>query len=100
MEDSALKTLENLINFSFKSGIFPKCLKTAIVISLYKGGDENDPSNFRPIALLSTMSKLIEKIVKSRFMFHLEIAYAQFGFQKKTKKPPMQCLNYYKCILV
>ena len=35
-----------LINFSFSSGSFPSCWKTAKVSPLYKNGDSRDVQNF------------------------------------------------------
>lgn len=76
---------------SFETGLFPDCLKTAIVIPIHKGGDNNSPSNYRPIALLSILSKIIEKLIKKRItsflMSHNLITTDQYGFQtgKSTK---------------
>ncbi|XP_074030330.1 uncharacterized protein [Leptinotarsa decemlineata] len=49
-------------NFSFSKGMFPSCLKIATIIPLHKGGDLDNPANFRPIALLPVLSKIIEKL--------------------------------------
>ena len=70
--DSTVNILVHLINQSFESGIFPSCLKTAIVIPLYKGGSTDELSNFRPISLLYTLTKIIEKLVKKRMLFFLK----------------------------
>lgn len=82
----ALEVLSMVINDSWSSGIFPDCLKSATVIPLHKGGELDQPANFRPIALLSTLSKIVEKIVKSRmttFLGRYNILNSnQFGFQK------------------
>jgi len=53
-------SLADAIKVSFKTGELPSCLKRAIVIYLHKGGDLEDPSNFRPISLLVT--KMVEKL--------------------------------------
>ena len=85
MPEEALATLTDAINQSFIDGKFPSFLKLAIVVPLYKGGDDQDPASFRPIALLPTMSKIIEKIVKKRIISFIEthkiIDPVQFGFQ-------------------
>ena len=84
LPESALQALAGAINQSFVVGEFPMCLKSAVVVPLFKGGDMIDPSNFRPISLLPTLSKVIEKIVKKRLMLFLgnnEILNPfQFGF--------------------
>ena len=76
-----------LINFSMSSGEFPLNLKTAIVKPLFKKNDKTIPGNYRPIALLSIFSKLLEKIVKVRLLNFLEkynyFSNKQYGFRKK-----------------
>nr|CAH7756402.1 unnamed protein product [Callosobruchus chinensis] len=41
----------------YNSGIFPKDWKTAFIQPVAKKGSKADPSNYRPIALLSVMEK-------------------------------------------
>ena len=56
-----------LINISIyigiSSGTFPSQLKCAKVFPVFKGGAKSDPSNYRPISILPTVSKLFEKHV-------------------------------------
>ena len=51
---------------SFKEGSFPELCKRARVIPIFKAGDTGDPGNYRPIALFSALSKVIEKLAKKR----------------------------------
>ena len=37
------------------NGIFPECFKVAQVVSLFKGGDREDPNCYRPISLLPAL---------------------------------------------
>ena len=55
-----------LINESFTTGIFPDKLKVAKVIALHKKGASDNPSNYRPISLLSIFSKIFERIMYKR----------------------------------
>ena len=75
-----------LVNQSFQSGIFPDKLKIAKVISIFKKGNPELPSNHRPISLLPIFSKLFEKVMYKRLYRFLEIhevLYSlQFGFQE------------------
>lgn len=86
LPDCTLELFTNLINKSFESGCFPSNLKKARIIPLHKGGDDLSPSNFRPISLLSTFSKIIENIVKARVLSFLDknnlLSSCQFGFRK------------------
>lgn len=85
---SIIEHLVYLTNFSMSSGEFPNDLKNAIVVPLYKKSDKQCPSNYRPIALLSIFSKILEKILKSRLVNFLEkegfFSKNQYGFQKNT----------------
>ena len=57
------KPLANLINLSFSTGVFPKILNQAKIIPIFKKGDQQDCNSYRPISLLSNISKIIEKLV-------------------------------------
>ena len=66
--------LSVLINSCFSKGIFPDTLKITRVIPIDKGGDKEIASNYRPISIISVISKLIEKLTYSRL-----IDYSQLG---------------------
>ena len=55
-----------LIKYAFLNGIFPDNCKIAKVIPIYKKGKKDNPSNFRPISILSCISKVIEKMIYKR----------------------------------
>ena len=62
-----------LMNRSFEEGIFPDIWKIANVIPIFKKGDKTQPSNYRPVALLSCIGKLQERIVfKNMYNFLLD----------------------------
>ena len=46
---------------SFSQGVFPEVNKIAKIIPIHKKGSTKDVNNYRPISLLSTFSKIIEK---------------------------------------
>ena len=99
---STLNILVHLVNQLFESGIFPSCLKTAIVIPLYKEGSTDELSNFLPISLLCTLSKIIEKLVKKRMLVFLNVKTlnaCQFGFKpnKKTSDATFMLLEEIYC---
>ena len=58
--DSTTPFLCDLINMSFKEGVFQKILAEAKVISLHKEGDKTDEINYRPSSLSSIWSKIFE----------------------------------------
>ena len=55
--------LSILFNYSFKYEIYSNCLKTAKVVPIFKKGDKNKISNYRPISPLSTFSVILEKLI-------------------------------------
>ena len=59
---TVLQPLCILMNGFFDEGIFPDTLKLANVIPIFKKGDKSQPSNYRPVALLSCIGKLQERI--------------------------------------
>jgi hypothetical protein len=58
--------LAHIFNLSLSSGNFPKKLKLCRVIPLYKAGNAMECDNYRPISLLSSISKILEKIVAEK----------------------------------
>ena len=78
-------TLADIINSSLAAGVFPAQLKTAKVIPIHKSGSKMDVSIYRPISLLSSFSKIFEKIMHNRVSNFLEenkVLYdKQFGFR-------------------
>jgi hypothetical protein len=81
------KPLVHLFNLSMTTGVFPRQLKTCRTIPIFKSGDNSLCDNYRPISLLSSISKILEKAVANRLVQHLTdngILYeGQFGFQSK-----------------
>ena len=80
------KALEIIFNKSLREGEFPKNMKLAIIAPIYKGKSKVEISNYRPVSLLPTISKILEKIVNQRvteFFIKYKILYeGQYGFRK------------------
>ena len=57
------KPLTNLFNVSLQRGIFPNIWKQANVIPIFKKGDKSSPDNYRPVSLLSSVGKVMEKCI-------------------------------------
>jgi hypothetical protein len=70
------------------TGIFPDRLKYAEIKPLLKNGCKNDPFNYRPISLLTTFSKMFEKIILSRLNQHAAdhniFVSKQLGFRRQS----------------
>ena len=95
-------TLMHIINTSLSTGIFPSELKIANVIPLYKAGENEQITNYRPVSLLTTLSKIYEKIIYKRILDFLKehnILYKnQFGFREKNSTY-MAIINLLDCVI-
>ena len=78
--------LADLYNLCITDSVFPTRLKLAKVIPVYKSGDKTQPSNYRPISLLSHFSKIFEKLVSTNVLSFLAqnsiLCPQQFGFRQ------------------
>ena len=76
------------INVIFETGICPQHFKIAKIKPLYKSGNKLETKNYRPISLLSNLSKLFEKALKKRINSFLNkfniLSKRQYGFREKT----------------
>ena len=83
-----ISPLTYISNKMLSSGIFPDRLKYAEIKPLFKDGCKNDPSNYRPISLLTSFSKIFEKIIWSRLNQHAYdnniLVNEQFGFRLQS----------------
>jgi hypothetical protein len=66
-----LSPLTCIFNKILQTGTFPDRLKFSEVKPLYKKGNKTKLCNYRPISLLPTFSKIIEKIIYKRLYSHL-----------------------------
>ena len=65
--EGALRALLHVCNLSWTTAVLPEAWTTATVIPLHKKGkDMTDPASYRPISLTSSVSKVMEKLVKRR----------------------------------
>ena len=51
----------HIINLILHAGVFLTSFKVSKVIALHKGDDRNNPSNYRPISILSVLTKIVER---------------------------------------
>ena len=81
-------SLAHLANLSFSSGVFPEKFKLGHVIPLIKkaGSDAQDPSNYRPITNLVTISKILERLVLARLGPHVHTSKGFSSFQSAYRR--------------
>ena len=90
LKDSAecmAPVLTRLFNRSLETSIFPSIWKCGKVAALFKGGDRTDCNNYRPITVLPTISKILERAVHQQMYEFLSanelLTPNQFGFRPK-----------------
>ena len=86
LADELTPTFTRLFQASLKQGIIPTDWTTANVVPIFKKGDRLQPINYRPISLTSITCKMLEHIITSNIMQHLDkhniLHDAQHGFRK------------------
>jgi exonuclease III len=81
--------MTEIINRSIQDGCVPLTYKKARLIPLYKKGSAGEFGNYRPVSLLSALSKILEKVVCKQMMNYLDhnnlLCPDQFGFRPKSQ---------------
>ena len=82
-----------VINLSLEQGIFPDSLKVAKVIPTFKQGSRPLYNNYRPLSILSAVSKIFERCILNQLIFHFNteniLVSNQLGF--KAGKTTTDC---------
>ena len=81
------KPLSHICNKSFENRTFPDKMKIAKVVPIFKAGERNSFTNYRPVSLLPQFSKILEKLFHSRLENFLDkntiLNENQYGFRTK-----------------
>jgi len=80
--------LTYIFNKALEKGVYPTRLKYSTIVPIYKMGDRFNMSNFRPISLLLSFSKILEMIIYNRIKTHITLykilADEQYCFRDNT----------------
>lgn len=91
------ESLSKFMNLSIELGQFPDALKIGKVIPIFKKGDKQNIINYRPIVLLSHISKISEKILTSRIYDFLEchqlLTKHQYGY-RSNRSTELSCIDF------
>ncbi|KAI8490996.1 hypothetical protein Bbelb_314150 [Branchiostoma belcheri] len=78
--------LTTIYQSSLRTGQVPQDWKEALVTPVFKKGEHYKASNYRPISLTSVPAKILEHVLVSSIMHHLEsnniLSTQQHGFRK------------------
>ena len=94
------RPISHIFNLSLEKGIFPENLKASRTVPIFKCGDPKSCDNYRPISLVSTLSKILEKMVHINLINHLELNKLlyehQYGFLRgrSTEQNLLHVVNY------
>jgi hypothetical protein len=84
---SICDVLSHIFNLSLTTGVVPSLLKQANITPVFKAGDRHDVTNYRPISILTSISKILEKVAYTRIFNlinkHNILTPHQFGFRPK-----------------
>lgn len=80
-----IPVLNHVFNTALSSGVFPSVFKRAVVHPIFKSGDRDGVTNYRPISVLTALSKIFEKILNKRLLNFINessvLSPNQFGFR-------------------
>lgn len=80
--------LTHLFNLCLEKGVWPMSFKETLVVPIFKNGDETAITNYRPISLITHLSKIFEHVLKKRLEGYLSkydlISKRQYGFREKV----------------
>lgn len=86
LKSNLTPVLLHLTKISFKTGQFPKKMKIAKILPIFKNGDHFNCNNYRPISILPVFSKILEKIMNIKLSDFLEskklLFTGQYGFRR------------------
>ena len=84
--------LTRIVNNCIRQSIFPESWKVGKICVLYKKGEKTNPKNYRPITLLCSLSKVIEKVLFNQTLAHFTdnglMDKRQYGF-----RPGRSCVH-------
>ena len=82
-----VKPLTYIINLSLSTGVVPEGMEIARVTPIHKSGNVSHVNNYRPISVLTSFSKIMERVIYKRTLHFLDkhniISDNQYGFREK-----------------
>ena len=97
-----VKPLTYIYNLCIQRSVFPKMLKTAKVVPLPKNIGRSDPNNFRPISLLSVVSKPLERHVHNHLsdLWRITAFFTIFSLDlDHSTRVTLLCLHCVTCAI-
>ena len=94
-------TLGELFNKCLKESYFPDCLKVSLVVPVFKNvGERSTAKSYRPVSLLSVISKVFGKLVNNKIVDQLKkcglFSHFQHGFRSSRSNSDLLTVVYEK----
>ena len=88
--------ITHIVNLSIAQGVVPQDFKLAKVTALHKKGSKLDPGNYRPVSIISSISKVVERIVCEQIEKYLATKNLMYEYQSgfRTSHSTDTCLLY------
>ena len=84
------RPLATFFNHCLHTSTWPKSWKLSNVVPVHKKGGRSEARNYHPVSLLPALSEVVEAVVTSRMMEHLErhhlLCTRQFGFRQEGQQ--------------
>ena len=81
-------------NYAIKVGLFPDNLKLADVTPAYKKLSKHEKDNFRPVSILSALSKVFERLMDKQIGIYFQTILSIFLCGFRNRYSPQSCLIY------
>lgn len=65
-QQSKVPVFTHVFNVCLSTGVYPTKMQQAKLTALFKSGDRNDMSNYRPVSVLPVISKGLENVICKR----------------------------------
>ena len=85
LSPAVIESLCDIFNLSIATGIFPGSWKIARVAPIFKSGQTNDRSNYRPISVLPFVSRVFEKLIYNQLYDYLDRNKLLFSKQSRFR---------------
>ena len=94
----------NIFNECLINGKFPDTFNRADVTPIFKKGNDNEKENYRPVSVLSTFSKVFEKLLFEQINDHMQSKFSKhltdFRKNHSTRNALMVMTEKWKTILI
>ena len=79
VEDVLAKPVFKIFNMMIDEDIFPSQAKIASILPLYKDkGERSDKTNYRPLSILSSLSKVFERLIHNQLASYIDELFSPY----------------------